>query len=60
MTSPALRQIEDELRSFLIESEQRVIVHCQELLRRDLPTEDRDRLSRLLHEARARLNAHGL
>ena len=41
---------------FLVESERRVIVHCQKLLHApNLPIEDRRRLERLLTEAEARL-----
>lgn len=41
---------------FLVESERRVIVHCQKLLHApNLPIEDRRRLERLLSEAEARL-----
>jgi hypothetical protein len=46
----------DRTRRFLIESERRVIVHCQKLLDdQSLPTEERRRLTRLLSEAEARL-----
>jgi hypothetical protein len=47
---------DDQVRRFLIESEQRVIVHCRKLLDdENLPTEERRRLTRLLGEADARL-----
>ncbi|MBR0992253.1 hypothetical protein JQ580_16190 [Bradyrhizobium japonicum] len=42
--------------SFLMESEQRVIAHCDRLLGTpDLPEQDRNRLLRLRGEAEARL-----
>jgi hypothetical protein len=41
---------------FLVESERRVIVHCQKLLRApNLPVEDQRHLERLLAEAEGRL-----
>jgi hypothetical protein len=43
---------------FLIENERRVIVHCKKLLDdQNLPTEDHCRLTRLLGEAEAKLQA---
>ena len=43
-------------RRFLIESERRVIVHCQKLLAaNNLPDEHRQRLGRLLEQARDQL-----
>lgn len=48
---------EDQVRRFLIESERRVIVHCQKLLSApNLTTDQRRRLTRLLGEAEARLD----
>jgi hypothetical protein len=48
----------DQVRRFLIESERRVIVHCRKLLDdQNLPTEDHRRLTRLLGQAEARLQA---
>jgi hypothetical protein len=42
----------------LVESERRVIVHCQKLLeRQSLPIEERRRLLRLIGEAEARLKS---
>jgi hypothetical protein len=50
------RQLPDGVRAFLIESERRVIVHCQNLLKRDgLSGNERDRLARLASEAEAEL-----
>ncbi|UCF51598.1 MAG: hypothetical protein JSV48_19560 [Bradyrhizobium sp.] len=43
-----------------MESEQRVIAHCDRLLRAaDLPEQDRTRLSKLRREAEARLGQFG-
>jgi hypothetical protein len=48
----------DQVRRFLAESEQRVIVHCQKLLEdQSLPTEERSRLKLLIGEAEARLES---
>ena len=50
------RAAESPVERFLIESERRVIVHCQKLLRGpNLSMEDQRRLERLLAEAEARL-----
>ena len=50
------RHLPDGVRAFLIESERRVIVHCQNLLKRDgLSGDERDRLARLAREAEAGL-----
>lgn len=50
------RAAENPVERFLVESELRVIVHCQKLLRApNLPIEDRRRLERLCSEAEARL-----
>jgi hypothetical protein len=52
---PAPR-LPDSVRTFLIESERRVIVHCRSLLGRDgLSDADRRRLTRLASEAEAEL-----
>ena len=55
--SRLLRRVADNpVERFLVESERRVIVHCQKLLRTPyLPVEDRRRLERLLAEAEVRL-----
>jgi hypothetical protein len=50
------RVVENPVERFLVESERRVIVHCQKLLRGpNLSMEDQRRLERLLAEAEARL-----
>lgn len=50
------RVAENAVDHFLVESERRVIMHCQKLLRTpNLPAEDRRRLARLLAEAEGRL-----
>jgi hypothetical protein len=50
------RVAENPVDRFLVESERRVIVHGQKLLRTPhLPVEDQRRLERLLAEAEARL-----
>ena len=50
------RVSENPVDRFLIDSEKRVIVHCQKLLGvPTLPKEDQRRLERLLAEAKARL-----
>ncbi len=50
------RVVENPVERFLVESERRVIVHCQKLLRGpNLSVEDQRRLERLLAEAEARL-----
>ena len=50
------RVVENPVERFLVESERRVIVHCQELLRTpNLLVEDQCRLERLLAEAEGRL-----
>ena len=50
------RHLPDGVCAFLIESERRVIVHCQNLLKRDgLSGEEHDRLARLAREAEAEL-----
>lgn len=42
------RPLPETVRAFLIESERRVLLHCQELLAQDnLPGDDRQRLLRL-------------
>jgi hypothetical protein len=47
---------DDHVRSFLIESEQRVVLHCKKLLgASNLPSEEQRRLMRLLEDAEARL-----
>jgi hypothetical protein len=47
---------DDHIRSFLIESERRVILHCRTLLDdQALPIEERGRVMRLLGEAEERL-----
>jgi len=47
---------ENPVEFFLVESERRVIVHCQKLLRRpNLPVEEQRRVERLLAEAEGRL-----
>jgi hypothetical protein len=52
--SPRVR--ENAAERFLVESERRVIVHSQKLLRApDLSMEERRRLERLIAEAEARL-----
>jgi hypothetical protein len=46
----------DLFERYLVESERRVVVHCQKLLRApDLLVEDKRRLEQLLAEAEARL-----
>jgi hypothetical protein len=48
--------MENPVDRFLVESERRVIVHCQKLLRApNLLLEDRRRVERLLAEAEGRL-----
>jgi hypothetical protein len=50
------RSLAGEALAFVMESEQRVIAHCDRLLRAaDLPEQDRTRLSKLRREAEARL-----
>lgn len=50
---PASRR---EVRQFLVESERRVIVHCQKLIEdENLPAEARRRLTHLIDDAQARL-----
>jgi hypothetical protein len=50
------RAAEEPVDRFLVESERRVIVHCQKLLRTpNLLVEDQRRLERLLAEADGRL-----
>ena len=50
------RVVENPVERFLVDSERRVIVHCQKLLDDPkVPIEDRRRLERLLAEAEARL-----
>jgi hypothetical protein len=50
------RHLPDGVRAFLIESERRIIVHCQNLLKRDgLSGDERSRLTRLVREAEAEL-----
>jgi hypothetical protein len=50
------RVMENPVERFLVESERRVIVHCQKLLRApNLLLEDRRPLERLLAEAEGRL-----
>ena len=50
------RAAESPVERFLIESERRVIVHCQKLLHDPkVPVEDRRRVERLVAEAEARL-----
>ena len=49
-------QLPDGVRDLLIESERRIIVHCQNLLERhDLSGEERQRLIHLAHEAKEEL-----
>jgi hypothetical protein len=51
-----VRTVDGPARSFLIESERRVVSHCRKLLEDpNLPTEDHRRLTRLLTEAEVRL-----
>lgn len=46
--SPAERPLPETVRAFLIESEHRVVSHCQKLLaQHNLPDDDRQRLLRL-------------
>jgi hypothetical protein len=50
------RVAENPVERFLVESERRVILHCQKLLHDpNVPVEDQRRLARLLAEAKARL-----
>jgi hypothetical protein len=50
------RAAENPVERFLIESEWRVVVHCQKLLHDPkVPVEDRRRLERLIRETEARL-----
>lgn len=50
------RRLGEGVRAFLIESERRVIVHCQNLLKRNgLSDDERERLGRLASEAEAEL-----
>ena len=50
------RHLQDGVRAFLIESERRIIVHCQSLLdRHGLSGEERQRLMHLAREAEAEL-----
>ena len=50
------RHLPDGVRAFLIESERRLIVHCQSLLKGDcLSGDERSRLTRLASEAEAEL-----
>ena len=50
------RVAENPVERFLVESERRVIVHCQKLLDApNVPVEDQRRLERLLAEAEGRL-----
>jgi hypothetical protein len=41
------RPLPETLRNFLLDSEQRVLWHCQNLLAQDLPADERQRLLRL-------------
>ena len=50
------RPLPESVRAFLIESERRVLLHCQKLLARDnLPDNERQRLLRLTAAAREEL-----
>ena len=52
------RVVENLVERFLMESERRVIVHCQKLLEhQSLPIEEWRRLLRLIGEAEARLKS---
>ena len=45
------RPLPETVRAFLVESERRVLLHCQKLLAQDLPGDERQRLLRLADAA---------